>query len=103
MVRATRRYIIGGGIFWLASGARSFAAPPAADAVSTTGGAGPSRAVATVDDKSFETLRNEVSELRRKVDKPPKDFWDKVTSVSGLASGLAVALIGFYATNVAPR
>ncbi len=29
--------------------------------------------------------------------------WDKVTAISGLASGLAVALIGFYATNVYNR
>jgi hypothetical protein len=32
--------------------------------------------------------------------KPGKDIWDKLTSVSGLASGLAIALIGLYATKV---
>lgn len=30
----------------------------------------------------------------------PKDFWDKLEAVSGIISGLAVALIGFYATNL---
>jgi len=52
---------------------------------------------------TLDTIRAEVTELRKKVDKPPKDVWDKVTAVSGLASGLAVALFGFYATNVYNR
>jgi Trypsin-like peptidase domain len=37
------------------------------------------------------------------VEKPPKDAWDKVSAVSSLVSGLTVALIGFYATNVYTR
>jgi hypothetical protein len=49
------------------------------------------------------TLRAEVAELRRKIEKPPKDAWDKVTAVSGVISALMVALIGFYATNVYTR
>jgi hypothetical protein len=32
-----------------------------------------------------------------------KDFWDKVDAVSGIISGIAVALIGFYATSVYSR
>jgi hypothetical protein len=52
---------------------------------------------------NLDPLRAEIAELRRKVEKPPKDAWDKVTAVSGLASGLVVALIGFYATNVYNR
>ncbi len=49
------------------------------------------------------SLRDELAELRRKVEKPPKDVWDKVSAISGLISGLTVALIGFYATNVYNR
>ncbi len=52
---------------------------------------------------AFDTLRNEVAELRKKIEKPPKDIWDKLAAISGLISGLAVALIGFYATNVYNR
>jgi len=51
-------------------------------------------------ERATDALRAEIAELRKKVEKPPKDIWDKVTAISGLASGLAVALIGFYATNV---
>jgi S1-C subfamily serine protease len=54
-------------------------------------------------ERALDALQAEVAELRRKVEKPPKDIWDKVTAVSGVASGLAVALIGFYATNVYNR
>ena len=54
-------------------------------------------------ERATDALRAEIAELRKKVEKPPKDIWDKVTAISGLASGLAVALIGFYATNVYNR
>jgi S1-C subfamily serine protease len=54
-------------------------------------------------ERELGTLRAEVTELRRKVEKPKKDAWDKMTAISGLVSGLAVALIGFYATNVYNR
>lgn len=50
-----------------------------------------------------DKLESEIAELRKKVDKPPKDAWDKVTALSGLSSGILVALIGFYATNVYSR
>jgi hypothetical protein len=58
------------------------------------------------DESLAASLRAEINELRRKVDKPPKDVWDKVTALSGLSglvSGLTVALIGFYATNAYNR
>jgi S1-C subfamily serine protease len=35
--------------------------------------------------------------------KHPKDAWDKLGAISGLASGILVALIGFYATNLYDR
>jgi hypothetical protein len=78
----------------------SFAAWPDAPAVV----GGPTTTPTDIrSEKGLETLRAEVADLRRKVEKPPKDAWDKVTAISGLASGLAVALIGFYATNVYNR
>jgi hypothetical protein len=48
----------------------------------------------------IDALRKEVTELRSKVEKPPKDFWDMISSTSVLISGIAVAFIGFYATNI---
>jgi hypothetical protein len=102
MSRAAKICMVGGGLMWLVLGAQSFAAPPS-DSVGATSGAGSSQSVATGYDRQVDSLRNEIAELRRKVEKPPKDVWDKVSSVSGFASGLAVALIGFYATNVYNR
>ncbi len=52
---------------------------------------------------SVDLLRDEVADLRKKVEKPPKDVWDKLTALSGVISGIMVALIGFYATNVYNR
>ena len=98
MSRATRLHIAAGGLLLLVLAAPSSAAQPAG-ATSAAGAAEPSQSVAT----GIETLRNEIAELRRKVEKPPKDIWDKISSLSGFASGLAVALIGFYATNIYTR
>ena len=55
------------------------------------------------ENQSVETLRNDLKNLKEKVDKPPKDNWDKLTAVSGLLSGVLVALMAFYATNVYNR
>jgi hypothetical protein len=55
------------------------------------------------NDAQLDKLRDEFAELKRKVDKPPKDTWDKITAISGFASAIAVALIGFYATNLYNR
>lgn len=41
-----------------------------------------------------------VSKLEVDIQHPKKDGWDKLGAVSGLASGILVALIGFYATNI---
>src|SRR5262245_50269108 len=52
---------------------------------------------------NLDSLRAEIAELRKKVEKPPKDTWDKLAAMSGFVSGIIVVLIGFYATNVYNR
>ena len=42
------------------------------------------------------TLEQEVRDLK----KPPKDIWDKLTSISGLVSGSLVVLVGLFVTYV---
>lgn len=44
-----------------------------------------------------------LSELKTKVDKPPKDIWDKLSAISGLLSGVLIALFGIYATQAFNR
>lgn len=80
---------------WLLLAGQSISGVPSA-----VSGPGLSQSVATSDETSIDALRREVADLQRKIDKPPKDLWDKFASVSAFASALAVALIGFYATNV---
>src|SRR5262249_51821242 len=60
-------------------------------------------APASVRQADLEKLSAELGELRKKVEKPTKDSWDKLAALSGLVSGVVVALIGFYATNVYNR
>jgi S1-C subfamily serine protease len=62
-----------------------------------------SAAPAMDTDKIITELRRDIADLKRKVDKPPKDIWDKLTTISGFASAIIVALIGFYATNLYDR
>jgi hypothetical protein len=77
---------IGAGVVWLVITAQSvFAEPSAAPVTAPGSGYEP---VPTTHATSIDTLWSEVSELRRKVEKPPKDVWDKFSSVSGFASGL---------------
>jgi hypothetical protein len=52
---------------------------------------------------AIDSLRSELAELRGKLNNRPKDIWDKLTALSGIISGVVVALIGFYATNVYSR
>jgi hypothetical protein len=98
MSEATRLRFAAGWLLLLVLAAQSYAAQPTGP-TNVAGAAEPSQSVAV----SIDTLRNEIAELRRRVEKPPKDVWDKVSSLSGFASGLAVALIGFYATNIYTR
>jgi S1-C subfamily serine protease len=85
------------GISWAA------AAESPAPAAAPSSVVAPVASTPTAQDKAIDSLRTEVSEIKKKAEKPPKDAWDKLTAVSGLASGLVVALIGFYATNVYNR
>ncbi len=102
MSQATKINMIGGGLVWLALAAQPvFAAPTSAPVAAPS--LGSSQSLAARDEKSIDTLWSEVAELRRKVEKPPKDKWDVFSSVSGFLSALVVAGIGFYATNVYNR
>ncbi len=49
---------------------------------------------------SNAALQEQIDALRRRIDRPAKDIWDKITALSGFSSGILVALIGFYATVV---
>ena len=48
-------------------------------------------------------VEQELADLRAKVAHPPKDWWDKLGTLSGLVSGVLVAVIGAYATWVYNR
>ncbi len=48
--------------------------------------------------KSVESLEKRIEKVEK--DKNKKDIWDKISSVSGLISGLLVALIGGIATYI---
>jgi len=55
---------------------------------------------AAPDQNSWAELAERVAKLEKELEQPkPKDVWDKVGTLSGLASGLIVAAIGFYATK----
>ncbi|MBK8905422.1 MAG: trypsin-like peptidase domain-containing protein [Anaerolineaceae bacterium] len=46
----------------------------------------------------IENLRNDLTELDEKLNNPQKDVWDKLAAISGLVSGISVAIIGGLAT-----
>lgn len=48
-------------------------------------------------------LERELADLRAEVAHPPKDWWDKLGTLSGLVSGVLVAVIAAYATWVYNR
>lgn len=63
--------------------------------------------MSTGDANELETLRSHVTKLRTRLSeietnspRRKKDFWDKAGTLSTLFSGVLIALIGFYATNV---
>jgi len=60
----------------------------------------PPSGVTAMIEQRLEALERESRDLKQKLIKPPKDGWDKLAAISTLISGIVVALIGFYATNV---
>lgn len=44
-----------------------------------------------------------IEKIEKSLKKDSKDIWDKLDAVSGIISGIVVALIGFYATSVFNR
>jgi S1-C subfamily serine protease len=52
------------------------------------------------DSAQLTQLREDVAALKSKLEHPSKDVWDRFTALSGLLSGLAVAAIGAYATQL---
>jgi S1-C subfamily serine protease len=55
------------------------------------------------DPSSLGDLGERIKKLENQVKHPEKDAWDKLTAVSTLISGVLVAFIGFYATNLYDR
>jgi hypothetical protein len=52
------------------------------------------------------TVEERIKKLEQRVqslEKKPKDFWDKLSAISALISGLTIALIGYWATNTYKR
>lgn len=52
------------------------------------------------------SVQDAMSALEKRIEKletPQKDFWDKLSALSTLLSGIVVSAIGFYATNVYNR
>ncbi len=48
--------------------------------------------------QGLSEIRDELVALRKKVERPEKDGWDKLAAASTLITGGVVALIGIYAT-----
>jgi hypothetical protein len=55
-------------------------------------------AAASSPDRSVRSRLDELQGQVEKLNKPPKDFWDKLSAISGLLSGSVVALIGIIVT-----
>ncbi|WKN30314.1 serine protease [Porifericola rhodea] len=49
------------------------------------------------------TVINRIEKIEEALKKNQKDVWDKLNAVSGIVSGIVVALIGIYATNALNR
>jgi S1-C subfamily serine protease len=49
---------------------------------------------------STEQIEERLSKIEEDLKKPKKDIWDRLDTVSGIISGLIIALIGFYATSI---
>jgi S1-C subfamily serine protease len=49
------------------------------------------------------SLADRIAAVEKKLDKPPKDTWDKAQAVGGVVSAVFVAILGFWATHVYNR
>jgi hypothetical protein len=49
---------------------------------------------------TLDAITSKLSELEEEIKNPPKDIWDKMDSISGLSSGVLLAIIGAIATYV---
>jgi hypothetical protein len=53
--------------------------------------------------RDIANLEVRLKKIEDKLERPPKDIWDKFNALSGILSGVLVAVIGFYATQVYDR
>src|SRR5712671_1710632 len=66
-----------------------------------TPAASPAPSVATLSlENRINKLEQENAELEKKIQKPPKDNWDKLGTLSGFVTGILVAAIGALVTVV---
>jgi hypothetical protein len=63
----------------------------------------PKKSSVEQSDTEIEGLKQDIAELKRKVDRPPKDFWDKFATLSTFLSGVLISLIGLYITLSSTR
>lgn len=49
-------------------------------------------------EQRISIVENQLGEMKERVENPPKDVWDKISSVSGLITGGIVVVIGIFVT-----
>lgn len=54
----------------------------------------------SAESSSLNEVKLDLEILKQKIERPPKDFWDKLGAVSTLVGGVLVALVGGFATQV---
>lgn len=57
----------------------------------------------TPQESKISKLEEQLAELGKKLEKPPKDSWDKLSILSGFISGVLVAFIGAFVTVMYQR
>lgn len=91
LLKSHRLFLITG--FWFVFIAGDVIAQNSNSGTSTT-------APSPVPQTSVETKLQEYEQRLKKLEKPSKDSWDKLASISGLVSGGLVALIGLSVTSL---